>query len=73
MGVGRVPGPANAGDAGGPDVREIVDAMIDGGATLSFDLRADETGPVFVVDGEVEVAADGAGSPVVAAAVACVP
>lgn len=48
MGVGRVPGPANAGDAGGPDVREIVDAMIDGGATLSFDLRADEAGPVLV-------------------------
>lgn len=41
------------------DVREIVDATLDGGSTLTFDLGPDEAGLVFVVGGDVQVTVDG--------------
>lgn len=41
------------------DVREIVDASLDAGSTLTFDVGAHEAGLVFVVDGEVQVSVDG--------------
>lgn len=41
------------------DVREIVDASLDGGSTVTFEVRADEAALVFVVDGDVRVTVHG--------------